>query len=851
LRLSLVLFVLTICLVGIAVLALDVARRIDEGATANSDAVQWTLSQTDVELLALDVAIHDALLPPEGELHPGDRLSEIRKRYDVFFSRVGTMGSGSLFAQLHADPQFERNYLRLVQFLKDCTPLLDGPDAGLLASLDLLHHKVTALRVPSRTMALAGLGVFARISQENRKAVERTLLIVAGLTVVFILTLLLLVVALMRLDRLNRARTAEVESGAARLAAIVATAQDPLITLDAAGRIVDYNAAAVRIFGHARVDVVGADAARLLVPPDQRVAWSAALNGAGEASASGPPTRHRLTARGRNGRLFPVELTVSATRVSDQARLRVVFLRDLTRETAAETALVMARDEALAGERAKADLLAVMSHEVRTPLNGLLGTLELLGETRLSVQQRDYLRILDTSGRLLLHHVNDVLDIARLDSGLMPMAPVVLELDVLARAVVENQAAAAAAQGNTLAAELPADPGRRRVVSDERLLTQVLLNLVGNAVKFTDHGTITLTIRHLGPEGPTEFAVSDTGVGIPEADLPRIFDDFVTLDASYARAQGGTGLGLGIARRIVAQLGGRLEVESRAGVGSTFRFALALPILSEDAVGAPAEAAPEGVAEGVALAEAAADNGLQILVVEDNAINRQVLGDRLTRSGHRVTAAADGRTALRLAGERRFDVVLMDISMPGMDGLQVTAALRAAPGPNRTTPVIAVTAHALPEDRARYRAGGVADVVTKPFTAAALDRALRTCLGLTSTTPTRRSRSDAAADGLARLVPAFLDEGARSLAEIGVLANGDWSDPAAEALQRAVHRLAGSAGLIGAAALARKLARIETALKTGDRAGAQAGLDSLPALWTRTVADLAPPADAAQTARSA
>lgn len=812
-------------MVGIGVLAFDVARRLEEGATASADAVQWTLNQTDVELLALDVAVLDAIRSPRET-----QLAEVRKRFDVFFSRVTTLGEGALFIHLRSDAEFMAAYRKLTDFIAECTPLLDRPDTDLATRLPLLHSKLADLRPSTRNLALAGLRAFAEQSEANRKGVERTLILVAMLTVVFILTLLGMVAVLLRLDAVNWARTVEVESGAARLAAIVATAQDAVITLDAEGAILTVNAAAERLFGRDRQRLIGADPA-ILFPEDQHPALAQALAQALSAPDAQPatPTRHRLNACAGEGRTFPVEATVSATAAIAGARLRVIFLRDLTAAVAAEAALVEARDEALEGERAKARLLAVMSHEVRTPLNGLLGTLDLLGSTPLTPEQRNYLRILDTSGRLLLHHVNDVLDISRLDSGQMRVTTGRVDLGTLAREVLENQGAAARAAGNRLVLALPPD-GRLEVMSEGRMLKQVLLNLLDNAVKFTEGGTITLAIRHLGPEGPTEFSVSDTGIGIAPEHIARIFEDFVTLDASYARKQGGTGLGLGIARRIVAQLGGALAAESAPGQGTTFRFALRLPIL------APGAALPAQV-DRSAKPGPWTGPGLDLLVIEDNEINREVLRDMLGRAGHRVTEAPDGAEGLRRAAERRFDAILMDISMPRMDGLQAMEVLRALDGPNRTTPVLAMTAHALPDERARFLAAGMAVVLTKPFTSRELAEALDRCRPAPpvppagqppSAPPAPRARRPRVPAPVAHLVPKFLADSAESLTEIQALAA---LPDEGETLQRAVHRWAGSAGLMGATALARDLGRIETALKAGDLTRARQGIAALPASW--------------------
>ncbi len=863
-------FALAVCLVGIALLGFDVARKINEGATATGDAVQWTLSQTDVELLALQVAVEDAMRTDATGKTPGAQLAEVILRYDVFYSRVQALAQGELYTVLKNTPDFAANFRKLQDFLDSVTPVVDGPRAGLRAALPRISDEITQLRSDSRAMGLAGLRAFALRAEDKRLAMVGTLLSLAGLSIVFILTLLALVFALVRLDRTNRARAEEIAAAAARLRTIVAAAQDAVITLDTHGRIVAANAATERIFGYEMNKLNGAELGWLLFPASQKAQFAEALSHPDDAEAPAGPKRHHLQARARHGRVFPVELTVSATQ-NGAPRLIVAFLRDLTAEVESEAELVAARDKALAGERAKADLLMVMSHEVRTPLNGLLGTLDLLGRTRLSARQKNYLRILETSGELLLHHVNDVLDISRLDKGLMPISTAPMDLAALAREVIENQTAAAEAQGNRLVLHLPED-GRTKVVSDARLLKQVLLNLVGNAVKFTEDGTITLTISHMGPDGQTLFRVEDTGIGIPAKDLTRIFDDFVTLDASYARRRGGSGLGLGIASRIIDQLGGRLSAESTPGKGSSFRFAIFMPILENTAMVELPDSGDEPPADTTASAPEAGWTArttgaegraepsgrvpLDVLVIEDNAINREVVHDMLQSGGHRVTEAADGAEGMAKADGRRFDLILMDISMPRMDGLQATEALRAGDGPNRATPILALTAHALPEEHQRFLAHGMAGVLIKPFGLDALDAAIAQALDGTKGAgkktaaprpsgqrmPTSAPQQEPA---LRRLVPAFLAEGETAVARIAAMAG---RNEAGEELRQQVHRLAGPAGLIGAAALAARLSRIESLLKTDQADRAAAEIADLPKLWQRTKRDLRAEAAKAENA---
>ena len=333
--------------------------------------------------------------------------------------------------------------------------------------------------------------------------------------------------------------------------------------------------------------------------------------------------RLRITARHKDGHSFPAEISLTSA-LAGAKPVHVVFLRDLSQQVAAEQALVAARDEALAGEKAKADLLVVMSHEIRTPLNGMIGTIELLDGTELAPYQREYLRIMAASGRLLMHHVNDVLDIARLDSGKTTLSLAPVDLAALVGEVLENQMPASLAQGNQLVF-LPDAGGTRLVLGDAAQLRQVLLNLVGNAVKFTKEGRISVQVLLPASQGLTEIIVRDSGIGIDPDDLGRIFDDFVTLDPTYARTTTGTGLGLGIVRRIVTRMGGQITVDSDTGLGATFRITLPLTVLD----GAGLQDGP--------LPRPGMPGALRVLLVEDNQFNRLIARDMLTLDGHLVT----------------------------------------------------------------------------------------------------------------------------------------------------------------------------------------------------------------------
>ncbi|MBD3765657.1 MAG: PAS domain S-box protein [Rhodobacterales bacterium] len=546
-----------VCLGVILALALEVQRRLDALGRASSDNVQWTLAQLEVELLKLHGAAQAALNAPPGT---APELNDLRLRFDIFYSRVRTLETSAAFAALRAVPDFGAGLAQARTFLNRTAPLIDGPDPRLAAALPRIAVDVAALAAPARMMSLEGLSVFVDVAAGQRLAVAATLRKVATLTVLLVMALSAALLVLARLYRRGQTQAAENELIRARLEAIINGSVEAIVVVDATGRILEFNPAAVAIFGHPRDRALGAEAAGLLFPPERRAAAQTAIAASlrGDPLPGAGPTVE-FEAQRACGARFPVEAAVApvATR---SGGLLVAMLRDISRRRQIERETTEARDRALAGERARAEFQALMSHEMRTPLNGLLGAMEVLHATRLDARQSELLQMMQTSGRLLLHHVNSVLDLSRAESGAVGQERVPFSLEEVVADVIANQQGLAEAAGNRLQVVAVSGPVGR-VLGDPVSLRQILLNLVGNAVKFTRQGRVSVEIEagvHRTPDGTpvTELRVIDTGIGIAESDLARIFDDFVTLDSSYRRQVGGTGLGLGIARRLVEALGG-------------------------------------------------------------------------------------------------------------------------------------------------------------------------------------------------------------------------------------------------------------------------------------------------------
>ncbi|WP_299131180.1 ATP-binding protein [uncultured Amaricoccus sp.] len=404
---------------------------------------------------------------------------------------------------------------------------------------------------------------------------------------------------------------------------------------------------------------------------------------------------------------------------------------DVTADVRRSSELEAKRREAEAASVAKSQFLATMSHEIRTPMNGVIGMLDLLLRTDLDPTQLDRARVASTSARQLLSLLNDVLDFSKLEANRVTLDRTDTDVAALARDVVALMSATAEERQIRLNVRVaPRVP--RYLVCDPMRLRQVLINLVGNAVKFTEVGSVEVELDHVAGETPSlEVAVRDSGVGITEEAKANLFQRFAQVDSSSTRQRGGTGLGLAISKQLVELMGGEISVQSTPGLGSTFRFGIPAEI------GAAPPEASDKPATGLC-AETAGARPSRILVAEDNATNQQVLAAYLALEGHVAHIVGGGAEAVAEAQSGVFDLVLMDIQMPGMDGITAARRIRALDGPVSRIPIIALTANAMAGDKETYFAAGMTDYVAKPVSAAELSAAIARVIAPSQFTPPPR-----------------------------------------------------------------------------------------------------------------
>jgi PAS domain S-box-containing protein len=523
--------------------------------------------------------------------------------------------------------------------------------------------------------------------------------------------------------------------------------------------------------------------------------------------------------------------------ITDQRRREEALTEARSRLEAQNRELHEARRAAEEASRAKSDFLAVMSHEIRTPMTGVLGMADLLMAADLPERERRYAAAIRTSGRHLLSVVNDILDFSRIEAGRLELERIdfsILELLEQVRSLVSPQAAE---RGLELHLGLD-EPSPPTVRGDPTRLQQVLLNLVGNGLKFTQRGGVTVRVAH-GPEGDgrvrLRFSVRDTGVGIAPERQDMLFRAFTQAESSTSRTYGGSGLGLAISKRLVEAMGGEIGVESASGCGSLFWFEVRLEV--GDAVLAAERAA----------FDPASVPPLRVLLAEDVELNRELVREMLGRYGHEVILAEDGQAAVRLAAEGGYDLVLMDVQMPVVDGVEATRRIRRLPPPAGQVPIVALTANVVASERERYLAVGMDSCVTKPIAWPALLAALAEIAAGPAPSATAASNEGARAvpsadaegrtgslpgagadrvplldrgvierlgaglpaGALADLLRRVIEDAERSWARLRALPAGG------EELTAEMHRLGGTAGSFGLTRISTLAAEIEAAARDG------------------------------------
>jgi PAS domain S-box-containing protein len=681
-------------------LAFSVWHRLDSINTAKEDHKEWLFSQLEVEYLKLIETLHYLDVGERNDLEP------LRERFDIYYSRV------DLAVNVQTKLMDPLNKIGALKFkLDQFIPVIDGPDEILRANVSAILDALESQRHIPREIAIASISGTAAASEKERAQI---IFLIETLVAAIAITTALLIGAtfiLLRRSKSLRVVNEEAAFTGERLDSMLRASLDAVIVLDQFGTILETNGSAETVFKYKRHEMLGTSLVTLCIPERYQNRLNSYLQnyrttGQTTLADKGSSEWVMLDA---NGREFPAEV-VSTRAHSNEKTIFIAYIRDITKAKEKELEIVHMRDKALASYKEKSRFFAMMSHEMRTPLNGIISALQLLEHGALDSAQRRYLEAAKSSGDILMGHINDVLAIESIESeGEIELQPV--DITVLTSTIFGAMTPFANASG----VRFHMDQGGlddRLVTTNPRALQQILVNLLSNAIKFSPKGKVTLAASFHETNETMTFTVKDTGIGISEADIKLIFDDFVSLDSTYERRTGGTGLGLGIVERQVNCLDGKIECISTLGEGASFIVTL------------PAIKAAKPQTVQTKIVPAADLYPRYFLVVDDNAVNRELLQAMLEQLGHRALCAQSGPEAIQFAQDVQFDAILMDISMPGMNGMEATHAIQSGNGLNSQTPCIAVTAHALPKQRAEFLAAGLAGFIEKPVRRETLKRVL-------------------------------------------------------------------------------------------------------------------------------
>ncbi len=812
--------------IGVAVYLFTASLRQVNDHVARTDDLTWNITQLENDLKSLQLSIADAQLTTSPKT-----LLQVRQRFDILYSRIQMLTDGAFDRFPMAQASLQGILAQHDLFLDRNIPLIDGPDAALAIGLPNLKVEVQNLTTITHTGVLkVAQDIYTQ--QDAHRAQLRDSFYGFSLGAFLLVTLLFFtIIAALFLLAQQRWQTVALGRISANLRATFETSQDAVVVLDEDGKLLEFNSAATQTLGLTWDNVQNNGFAQLIRDYTQDDAVAKQIAQAREAQKAhiGDGRPVRMDCLHADGRLVPLEVVIGLAQSAGGRKLLIGFGHDISERIAREESLRTARNDALKGEQAKARFLAVMSHELRTPLNGIIAGVELMRDTTVLDDRQEWLTgILQSCGQSALEQVNNLLELTRLGADESPDLPkAAFYIQDLVERAVKQVRPQANARDNQLIIKTPSDP-IPPVLGSEQLFNHVLINLLSNAIKFTRNGqvTISLSAKPSDTNGTLaiNLAVADTGIGIAEQDLGRIFENFETLDGSYTRNNDGTGLGLGIVQRAARAMGGDVQVQSTLGQGSVFTVSVIMPIADS-----PQQAAAKDGQVGPSYTDL---KNLHVLVAEDNDVNRLIIKEILKTEGVKVAEAIDGQDAVNyaLSNASKLDVILMDISMPRMDGLTATQILRADPQ-TRNIPIIGVTAHALDDQIEGFISSGIDAVVIKPISKEILLKSLcqlkggRGGQGQAQSVHGRANTHDLIdRDTFSTLqmalperdiqghISQFVQDAHAVAQQIEQdLLSGDYDQAA-----RAAHKLAGTAAVLGAAGVHQLLRQFESNIKSRD-----------------------------------
>jgi len=594
--------------------------------------------------------------------------------------------------------------------------------------------------------------------------------------------------------------------------AIMASSLDAIICIDSSGRVFECNEAVSSVFGWARTELLGRDISQTIIPEKFRAAHKAGMEKFLKMG-EGPvlDKRLELEAIDKNNRVFPIEISISLIDTKEEL-LFAAYIRDLSVTKALEAEQKLARNRAELASKAKSRFLATMSHEIRSPLNAIIAMNALLLETELSESQREIAQNVNDGSEILFLLLNDILDFSKIESGQLSLHAEWFDLQSAVRRTMNLYSNQASSKGIELKSNFSAGL-HGYYFGDQTRVLQVLINLLSNAIKFTDEGWIEVQLEPSESEQGIVIKVTDTGIGISKEQCEHIFDEFAQVDSEDNRKFGGTGLGLSIAQGLVALMEGEISVASAIDRGSS--FIVELPIAGQEGDGAQfLRAQPELLSLTF--------EGFRVLLAEDSETNRKVIEASLDRLALEVESAVNGVEAVQMAQENFYDLILMDVAMPIMGGLEATREIRSGNGKCKNSKIIAITANAFEEDKEHCIAAGMDDFISKPINIAAF-RELASQWLLASRSSQKPTVKTTLID-LKTFNQLYKDTGPKVLPDIFQLfvnecqdrltiMESSYQDSAWEAIQDQAHALKSSSGSFGAIKLQAFAREMEEAAK--------------------------------------
>jgi PAS domain S-box-containing protein len=666
--------------------------------------------QLDAQLADLDITLL------EHATNKNLSKDELRLKIDIVLNKLLVLENSQPRVISGYNKEVRALMKPIDQFVGETISIIDKEDEISFEDILILREMVKKFgpKISKNAFLMYRLAVIQ--SQEQRINFSKQLFWTGSSAVLFLMMLAGLLLLLDRMLRSTIHRADELTASSRQLALTVAGSMDAIIIADGYSKIIEYNTSAQGLFGWSREEIIGKTMEEIFFPRGLRDAYKRAVAQSLELKKASiiEGVRVELVAWRKNGEEFPVELNMTYVERNNDS-VYMAYIRDISDRKNAEKKLIEARDRAERTDKAKSQFLAVMSHEMRTPLAGIVGVMDLLKTTKLTKKQDHYVQIATSSGEIMLEHINEALDTTRIEGGALELSPKEFNLPDLVRSLVEVL--------KPLANEKELDLGLKidkninlHFMGDSHRIRQILTNLLGNSIKFTDKGSIKLVINcsHGSDVSTLKFKIIDTGVGIAPENHEKIFEDFVAISYGDKRQMRGDGLGLSISRRIARLMGGDILVKSDINEGTTFTLSLPLKQVAKTDVSIPK----------VLDTSVEKFKPINALVVEDNITSIGVLCDMLEGMGHTVSRATNGLESLDHAKKQKFDIIFMDINMPIMGGIEATQKIRANGGLNSKTYIAGLTAHSSDEFGEEAEQAGMDCYFTKPIRLTALRKVI-------------------------------------------------------------------------------------------------------------------------------